>query len=111
MTPDLWIMIAILIVCVALSAFFSASETAFTSVNRVKLKTLMQNGNKRAKLAYALAEDYGIATRPGAHCAPLMHRALGTTEQGAVRFSFSLFNTPEEVEIAIGAIKELAQCD
>jgi selenocysteine lyase/cysteine desulfurase len=40
-----------------------------------------------------------------------MHRALGTTEQGAVRFSFSLFNTPEEVEIAIHAVKELAKCD
>ena len=58
MTPDLWIMIAILVVCVALSAFFSASETSFTSVNRVKLKTMMQNGNKRAKLAYTLAENY-----------------------------------------------------
>lgn len=58
MTPDLWIMIAILIVCVALSAFFSASETAFTSANRVKLKTMMQSGNKRAKLAYSMAEDY-----------------------------------------------------
>ena len=59
----------------------------------------------------ALTEDYGIATRPGAHCAPRMHRALGTTEQGAVRFSFSLFNTPEEVKIAIHAVKELAKCD
>ena len=58
MTPDLWIMNAILVVCVALSAFFSASETSFTSVNRVKLKTMMQNGNKRAKLAYTLAENY-----------------------------------------------------
>lgn len=51
-------MIAILFVCVALSAFFSASETAFTSANRVKLKTMTQNGNKRAKAALALAEDY-----------------------------------------------------
>ena len=58
MTPDLWILVAILFVCVALSAFFSASETAFTSVNKVKLKTLMLNGSKRAKLAYTLAEDY-----------------------------------------------------
>ena len=58
MTPDLWILVAILCVCVALSAFFSASETAFTSVNRVKLKTLMQNGSKRAKLALNLTEDY-----------------------------------------------------
>ena len=58
MTPEMWILVAILAVCVALSAFFSASETAYTSVNRVKLKTLMQNGSKRAKAAYALAEDY-----------------------------------------------------
>ena len=58
MTPDLWILVAILFVCVALSAFFSASETAFTSVNKVKLKTMMLNGSKRAKLAYTLAEDY-----------------------------------------------------
>ena len=58
MTPDLWILVAILLVCVALSAFFSASETSFTSVNKVKLKTMMQNGSKRAKLAYTLAEDY-----------------------------------------------------
>lgn len=58
MTPDLWIRIAILIVCVALSAFFSASETAFTSANRVKLKTMAQNGNRRARAALALAENY-----------------------------------------------------
>lgn len=58
MTPDLWLLVGILFVCVALSAFFSASETAFTSVNKVKLKTMMQNGSKRAKLAHALAEDY-----------------------------------------------------
>ena len=58
MTPDLWIMIAILVVCVALSAFFSSSETAFTSANRVKLKTMAANGNKRAKMALALSEDY-----------------------------------------------------
>ena len=64
MTPDLWIMIAILVVCVALSAFFSASETSFTSVNRVKLKTMMQNGNKRAKLAYTLTENYDRLITP-----------------------------------------------
>lgn len=58
MTPDLWIMIAILLVCVALSAFFSASETSFTSVNRVKLKTMLQNGQKRAKVTLELVEDY-----------------------------------------------------
>lgn len=56
-----------------------------------------------------LFEDYDISTRPGAHCAPRMHEALGTTEQGAVRFSFSWFNTAEEVDEAIRAVAELAE--
>ena len=56
-----------------------------------------------------LESDYGISTRPGAHCAPLMHKALGTVEQGAVRFSFSHYNTEEEVDTAIRAVEELAR--
>ena len=56
-----------------------------------------------------LNTEYGIVTRPGAHCAPLMHQALGTVEQGAVRFSFSYYNTEEEADAAIQAVKELAQ--
>ena len=52
--------------------------------------------------------EYNISTRPGAHCAPLMPEALGPVEQGAVRFSFSHYNTDEEVDIAIKAIRELA---
>ena len=62
-----------------------------------------------AIISDTLYEDYGIATRPGAHCAPRMHEALGTTEQGAVRFSFSWFNTEEEVDEAIRAVAELAE--
>ena len=61
-----------------------------------------------AIISDVLIEDYEIATRAGAHCAPRMHEALGTTEQGAVRFSFSWFNTEEEVDQAIQAVKELA---
>lgn len=55
-----------------------------------------------------LSEDFGIATRPGAHCAPLMHRSLGTQNQGAVRFSFSSFNTVEEVDEAIRVLQVLS---
>ncbi len=62
-----------------------------------------------AEVSDELFTTYHIATRAGAHCAPLMHEALGTKEQGAVRFSFSHMNTIEEVEIAIAAVKMLAQ--
>ena len=47
--------------------------------------------------------------RAGAHCAPLMHETLGTKSQGAVRFSFSYFNTEEEIDQAANAIRELAE--
>ncbi len=59
-------------------------------------------------VADILSEDYEIAVRAGAHCAPRMHQALHTVEQGAVRFSFGWFNTEEEVEAAAEAVKEIA---
>lgn len=62
-----------------------------------------------AIVADELAITYGIATRAGAHCAPLMHRALGTEDQGAVRFSFNWFNTEDEVDEAVRAVKEIAE--
>ena len=55
-----------------------------------------------------LESDYGISTRPGAHCAPLIHEAMGTVNQGMVRFAFSWFNTEEDVDYAIKAVRELA---
>lgn len=60
-------------------------------------------------VADALSEEFGIATRAGAHCAPRMHMALGTENQGAVRFSFGWFNTEEEVDKAIEAITQLTK--
>ena len=62
-----------------------------------------------ARVADILWEDYGICVRAGAHCAPLMHKALGTTEQGVVRFSFSHFNTEQEVQQAAQAVCALAR--
>lgn len=60
-----------------------------------------------SEVSDTLFTEYGISTRPGAHCAPLMHRALGTEEQGAVRFSFSHFNTREEIRFAVHALNQL----
>ena len=61
------------------------------------------------EVSYELSQGYGIATRPGAHCAPRMHKALGTVEVGAVRFSFSFYNTEEEIDEAVRAVAELAK--
>lgn len=62
-----------------------------------------------AEVSDALGEEFGIATRPGAHCAPRLHRALGTEEQGAVRFSWSVFNTEAETDAAIAALRALTE--
>lgn len=62
-----------------------------------------------AEVSDELLTEYGISTRPGGHCAPLMHEALGTVEQGAAKISFSHYNTDEEVDTAIRAIHELAE--
>lgn len=60
-------------------------------------------------VADRLANEWGICTRSGAHCAPLMHRALGTAEQGAVRVSFGPFNTVGEVDVALEAVEAIAK--
>ena len=81
----------------------------FDTENRCPIVTLNIGEYDSSEVSDELLVTYGISTRPGAHCAPLMHEALGTVEQGAVRFSFSHYNTEEEVETAIRAIEELAE--
>lgn len=81
----------------------------FTSPRRAAIVALNIRDYDSAEIADVLSADYGIATRPGAHCAPRMHEALGTVQQGAVRFSFSVFNTEEEIDAAIAAVAELAR--
>ncbi len=48
----------IIVICIILSAYFSATETAFSSLNKIRLKTLADKGNPKAKLAYRLTETY-----------------------------------------------------
>ncbi len=66
------------------------------------------DGVDSALVADQLASTWGICSRAGAHCAPLMHRALGTEKRGATRLSFGPFNTDEEVDVAIGAFETIA---
>ena len=61
------------------------------------------------EITFLLDSEYDIATRSGIHCAPLAHKTLGTLEQGAVRFSIGYFNTKEEIDKAINALKEIAK--
>ena len=81
----------------------------FSTKERCAIVSLNVRDYDSGEVSDALSESYGIATRPGVHCAPLMHRALGTVDQGAVRFSFSHFNTEEEIKIAVSALQALAQ--
>lgn len=81
---------------------------AFDQPVRSAIVSLNVGDIDSAEISDALMQGWGIATRPGAHCAPLMHRALGTERQGVVRFSFGYFNTSEEVDTAIDALRDLA---
>ena len=76
--------------------------------NHAAIVSLNVKDYDSGEVADALSNDYGIATRSGAHCAPRLHIALGTKNQGAVRFSFSYFTTYEELDVAISALKDIA---
>ena len=81
----------------------------FSQKDRCPIVSLNVRDYDSAEVSDELLMTYGITTRPGGHCAPLMHEALGTREQGAVRFSFSHVLTEEEVRIAAQALREFAE--
>lgn len=76
---------------------------------RVGIISFNIEGMEPSDVALALDEEFGIMCRPGLHCAPSAHRTIGTFPKGTVRFSVSFFNTKEEVEKAIEAVKKLAR--
>lgn len=61
-----------------------------------------------SEISYILDEEYDIGVRSGLHCAPLAHKTIGTFRQGVIRFSFGPFNTHEEIEMCIKAIKKIS---
>ena len=77
------------------------------SSDRAPILSLNFKDMPSGELADILAEEFDIATRAGAHCAPRMHEALGTVEQGAVRFSFGYANTELDVELALKALRSI----
>ena len=81
----------------------------FDAAERASIVTLNIADLDSAEVSDELAERFGVATRPGAHCAPRLHRALGTAEQGAVRFSWGWANTAAETDAAAEAVRVLAE--
>ena len=79
------------------------------SLLRVPTVALNIRGVASGEVADELYVRFGIATRAGAHCAPLLHEAYHTIEQGMVRFSFSHFNTEQEVRQAVAALQLLEE--
>jgi cysteine desulfurase family protein len=67
------------------------------------------DGFSSEEVGFFLNESYGIICRTGLHCSPLIHKNLNTLPDGTVRFSFSVFNTEEEIHFAINAIKQICK--
>ncbi|MBO1304974.1 aminotransferase class V-fold PLP-dependent enzyme [Enterococcus sp. 669A] len=81
----------------------------FAAKSRCPIVSINVGDRDSAEISDLLAYEYGIATRSGGHCAPLMHQALKTTDQGVVRFSFSSFTTDDEIMEAIYALQKISQ--
>ncbi|HQF12294.1 MAG TPA: aminotransferase class V-fold PLP-dependent enzyme [Thermogutta sp.] len=80
------------------------------AADRVGVVSINVKGLSPHELAAILDGQFHIQVRAGIHCAPLIHRRLGTLERGgAVRFSLGPFNTLEHVEAAIAAVGQIAQ--
>ncbi|MGO9085746.1 MAG: aminotransferase class V-fold PLP-dependent enzyme [Terriglobales bacterium] len=76
------------------------------------LSTILMNleGVAPGDVGIMLDVDHNIATRTGLHCAPLVHKQLGTeSTHGGVRFSVGAFNTEEDVAAAVAAIEDIAK--
>lgn len=58
-------------------------------------------------VARELDERWGILCRAGLHCSPLAHQSIGTYPRGTLRFSFGLFNTKAEIDVALEALKTI----
>ena len=63
-------------------------------------------GFSPSDIGYILAGTYGIQVRTGLHCAPLLHRYLGTEKEGTVRVSISFMTKEEEVRALVEAVAE-----
>lgn len=80
----------------------------FDAATRVAVVSVVFERVDNAAAALRLEWEYGIMTRCGLHCAPAAHRTYGTYPAGAVRFSIGWANTQEDIDVALGAVEEIA---
>ena len=78
-----------------------------TVEGRLGVVSIDFEGFDNSIVSFYLSSKYKIMTRVGMHCAPRAHKTLKTFPQGTVRFSFSHFNTKEEVDVCIDSIKTI----
>jgi len=99
-----------------LTSAFISSLQGVSGVNVIGRKNVMDRvavvsldfpNRDNATIAAALDEHFGVMIRCGLHCAPAAHKTLKTYPHGTVRFSFGYFNTMEDVEYSVQAIREL----
>lgn len=76
--------------------------------SHVALLTVTVDGISSPDVGTILDADFGIAVRAGLHCAPLVHRDLGTNPHGGVRFSLGPFTTRTDIDAAIEAMTRIA---
>lgn len=81
--------------------------TPYSSPNPCGIVAFQSERHDSETLAGVLSEEYDIAVRGGLHCAPLMHAALGTSEGGLIRASFSPFNSEKEVDELLFALERI----
>lgn len=96
-----------------LEGLMNISELTIIGKKNIKDRTAVISvdipDKDNAELSYNLYNDFGIMTRCGLHCAPSAHQTLNTFPRGTVRFSFSHFNTIEDVDYALDAINKIVK--
>ena len=99
--------------CTALSAYFLqelkklSAYSTYSKPNPCGIVAFAHKTMQSEQLAEILSSTYGVALRGGLHCAPLMHEALGTLDNGLVRASFSHYNTTREIDELLAALQTI----
>ena len=100
--------------CYALTGYFLQGLQSldgyrtYSKPNRCGIVSFALKDVQSEYVASVLSARYDIAVRGGLHCAPLMHEALGTLDDGLLRVSFSIFNSETEVNELLFALQEIA---